>query len=67
MILLFISSMGSQHPLGGSTGPVWKMSRFVLKNKLQVKNQNKQLFIRDQYGHLVVKAPHWRSETKLAS
>ena len=33
--------------------------------KLHVKNQNKQLFTRDQYCHLVVKAPHHKTYLKL--
>ena len=32
---------------------------FCFEKKLRVKNQSKQLFIRDQYCHLVVKAPHF--------
>ena len=51
--------MGSHHPLGSSAGPKQKISHFVLKNKQRVKNQNKQLFIWDQYCNLVVKAPHY--------
>ena len=35
--------MGSHHPLGGSTGPGKKLSRFVLKNLL-VKNKNNLAF-----------------------
>ena len=31
--------MGSHHLLGGSTGPGWKMSHFVMKKKLRVKNK----------------------------
>ena len=47
-----LKTLASHHPQGGITGPRWKMSHFVLKKKLRIKNQNKQLFNRDQYCHL---------------
>ena len=35
---------------------------FCLEKKLHVKNQNKQLFIQDQYCQLAVKAPYSNPE-----
>ena len=57
-------STGSHYPLDGSTGPKWKMSRFVLKKELCVKIQNKEPFVQDQYYHLAVKAPHSRPRVR---
>ena len=42
-VTLFIRTMGSHHPLGVSTGPGWKLSRFVLKFFF-AKNQNNLAF-----------------------
>ena len=42
--------LGSHHPLGGSRFRMKDVS-FCFEKKLCFKNQNKELFIRDQYCH----------------
>ena len=53
-----VKLMGNHHPRGGSTGPECKITTFVLKKFAREKKLT-QLFIRDEFSHLTVKAPHY--------
>ena len=49
----------------GSTYPGWKMARFEKRNKNLALWKTQQASIRDQWRHLQLMEPHWKSSFRL--